>query len=502
MKINAFCRLMLAVLLVVQIACFARAEITFMKVADMNTIMPGSGSTASEFWVPSISAGKVAFNITDSDPLYRGTYTFDTHDSSMEIVADTANTLWPGTSYTVFPHMSASISNGRVGFTGTSWLIGDKQGSLAKIDDALVVLAGKNMSLPGGGQLNSGSMPYINDDSATNLGWSAVFGARDNNEKPGLYKYADGNISLVANRNTPVPGGTENFVFFRETFISDGKVVFVGDEAVTRQLGIYSYENGTIDELVAPDELLPNPYQEFGAMKHIYRMSSVNDRVLFSAYGESSANGVFKVEGGVISVVADWRTKVLQNDGLILLGGYPGAGGVALGENGACAFIAARTGLGTRLYSDIGGTLRRIIGEGDTLLGSTPIKYIYMTSQALSESQIAFHVTFNDNTQGIYVATVTEFDPDLDGDHDIDARDLNLFLSNYESEYHFGASPFYDAIDLEELLSRYGETGISPAPVIEAGALPEPASSTLLCLGAFALLAIVRRKGRCTDVKA
>ena len=92
--------------------------------------------------------------------------------------------------------------------------------------------------------------------------------------------------------------------------------------------------------------------------------------------------------------------------------------GVASLSNGHVAFLATGSGNLEGLYTDLSGTLTKVIASGDTLDGrtvafssSSNTAPVIAGQFALSSNQIAFTVFFTDNTSGVYVASIAVPEP-------------------------------------------------------------------------------------------
>ncbi len=81
------------------------------------------------------------------------------------------------------------------------------------------------------------------------------------------------------------------------------------------------------------------------------------------------------------------------------------------------------------------------------------------------------------------------WNPDLNGDNEINASDLNLLLSSFDAD-GIGGVPPYNAADLEVLLENYGTTIDSSSSDV-----PEPGASILAMLSVLFGTLLLRRRG-------
>ena len=86
-------------------------------------------------------------------------------------------------------------------------------------------------------------------------GDNVAFHAGGESEQDGIYLFKGTTLIKVADTNTPIPGGSENFAYFSTPVVSGGNVAFWGSNA--EQEGIYLF-NGTTLSKVA-DTNTPNP---------------------------------------------------------------------------------------------------------------------------------------------------------------------------------------------------------------------------------------------------
>jgi hypothetical protein len=78
-------------------------------------------------------------------------------------------------------------------------------------------------------------------------------------------------------------------------------------------------------------------------------------------------------------------------------------------DDGSVAFSSGLSGIDWpfTIYSDVGGTMQRIIGRSDQFFGET-IKFVRLGPDSLSGNQIIFHVWFEGGNEGVYIATIRE----------------------------------------------------------------------------------------------
>ena len=265
--------------------------------------------------------------------------------SSIQVVADT-NTLVPGSTDPFSRFTSPpSFDGSQVVFSG--WDGGSSSGVYGGNGGPLSVVADRSTPLPSGsGNFLSPWLPHIDEREV-------LF--QDGNSLPGLfaslYVASGGAFELVADLDTPVPGGDGSFeALFGAHGIDAGDVVFRagfdGPLPADSDSGVYARIDGTLRSIADTSTLMPGrsvPFQSF-----------------------------------------------LDVDI----------------ENGNVAFLGSGVG-GYGVYYELNGTLYKVIEWGDSLDGKT-VRRTSFYKEGLSGNQLAFMVQFDDRSEAIYIANVPE----------------------------------------------------------------------------------------------
>lgn len=375
---------------------------TFEKIADTTTSVPGGTSTFDFFFGnPSLDNGDVAFDGLSSER--EGIYT--SIDSELNVVAD-ENTLVPGSTDTFATFGPLSLDDGNVAFEGGSSLV---NGIYSNIGGDLNVIADTTTSVPD----STGTFEFVNSPSLDN--GDVAFRGSDQNLKTGIYTKTNGTLNVVVNENTPIPGNTsKNFGAFNSPSISGGNVTFEGDVAeaveppgVPYESGIYTSIGGKLNIVANKNTPIPNSTGTFAA----FLGSSLDDGdVAFRGYGAFSQSqgfvkpGIYTNIDGNLSLIADTNTLIPGSTGTF--GAF--LDGPSL-DDGIVAFKGASNNSpeSIGIYTNLGGSLTEVIAIGD-LLESKTIDRLDFGQEGLSGNQIAFTATFDDGSQGVYVATVPE----------------------------------------------------------------------------------------------
>ncbi len=364
--------------------------VTFTKIADTSTAMPGGGTFATFGSFPSIDGSSVAFSSPSGNasaiyagsggavstlvpagaavPNGSGTFAnynqsfrydggtvafignqpsgtaigvYTANGSTLARSADTATAIPGGTgnftSFSPFP----SVSGGTVAFTGSG--ASSQQGvytSTGGATPAVAVVADKNTAAPGtaGTFTGFGSNPSIS-------GSTVVFRASSNlGGNAGVYmRTGTGPITTVADTTTPVPGGGGNFAGpFSEPAVSGSNASFIVNN------GVYALLNGTLTTIANTNTPSPNGSGNFTSI---------------TTYAPISGSDV--------------------------------------------AFIGSTLTTKGIYYYD--GTLHTIVDNTMVLDGRqlTSSSNFFLGIDALGGNRVAFNVLFSTGSNGVYMATFT-----------------------------------------------------------------------------------------------
>jgi hypothetical protein len=212
---------------------------------------------------------------------------------------------------------------------------------------------------------------------------------------------------IVADENTPVPGGSLNFAkgTFRGVDISEGTVAFHGVEAGFGRRGIYldplSDGPGPPFSVVADND--PNTAAPGGNAPFSNFVTSINPviddgDVLFLAEVSDGRFGLFLFQGDALELVADDTMSLPGGPELITR-----VETISLSED-EVAFVATDAGRDTRaLFATRDVILERVIGQGDMLDGKL-VDGIVGGPDMLSKEAIVFTAFFLDGSSAVYRA--------------------------------------------------------------------------------------------------
>jgi hypothetical protein len=231
----------------------------------------------------------------------------------------------------------------------------------------------------------------------------------------GLYLAGDDGLTRIADTTTPVPGGGGPFSnSFDSPVIDSAKVAFIGNW--THPVGIYLHDLDTGAQSRVVDESTPLPgrtetFWGFPTSGHGVDMDGDMIGFIGTAPPVGGVYG-FDLATGSLSTIADTDT-IVPGGGSAKFEQYFTAVSV---DKGAIAF-----GYGTGffhappaiepdeteffgVYSNLGGSLARVLDKGDMLDGKL-VSRARIGPGGLDGNQIAMSVDFADGSNAIYVAT-------------------------------------------------------------------------------------------------
>lgn len=394
------------------------ASLSFTKVADNQTTIPPNGKEADNlfFGSPSINDKNVVFEKTGPNASGIGTTgIYASTDGLFNVIADDTKpyTLTTGSTGRFGPFSVASFSsanNGNVAFVNNGSLYTNIGGLLNAIDINTPIPNGTgNFSNIAGdfGGFSTGTFSINNNGSVVFIGFGAF--SQNVSQQEGIHTNVGGVINVVADRNTPIPGGTENFGSFKNSSIdNNGNVTFIGDSLVSfypnpYSGGIYTNVGGSLNVIADRSTPIPGGIGNFGSFASI-SVDRQNGSVAFSASSSQSGinTGIYTNVGGRLNVIADTSTLIPGSTGDFNSFGTPSI------DNGSVAFLANtafRSPFPEAIYTNLGGELTKVIAAGDSLDGKT-IDSLQFKREGLSGNQIGFSVRFTNASSGIYIATL------------------------------------------------------------------------------------------------
>ena len=367
------------------------AATVFTKVVDTNTPIPGGVGNFTALNEPSLDGGDVAFAGFGSS-VQRGVYVKEA-GGVLRVVANKSTPIPGGTAN--FLNLDApSIQGGNTVFRGSAGSFFSEGGFYSDLGGTLRVVADKNTPIPGGVGNFEHTITDVGFARHSLLdGNSIVFTGRGSSGQRGLYIEAGGVLQVVADKNTPVPGGVGNFIFFEFPWVDEGNVVFGGFDSDANP-GIYVCDGGALR--IIADQSVPIPGGVGTFDTPAVRHPSLDGGNVAFVLDTGTQDGVFAEFDGALRVVADNSTTLPGQH-------VPGAGPVNVSLEGhQVAFFAGG------IFVEVDGSLKKAIDGNDSLDGKDIVFISTTRGRFLSDNTVVFVAGFADGTQAIYTATLNK----------------------------------------------------------------------------------------------
>ncbi|MBL8851604.1 MAG: hypothetical protein JNG89_18115, partial [Planctomycetaceae bacterium] len=385
-----------------------QSSYSLTKVVDSSGSLPGAPGLYGnfQFGSPTLDSGSVAFSAFSTSPFgWTGVYKYE--GGALQSVADESMTM-PGGASGFDGFSSVAASSGNVAFVGSGVNFGSgiPRGVYLASGGSLSEVASRTTHVPGVApadyfrQFNQ----VVLDGS--HVAFSAEFG-NVSNSKTGIYSNSGGTLQVVADTTMNVPGTSSQFsqlAINGELWVNGDSVLFSGSGG--GKFGIFSNEGGAVqmflDQAAFASTAIPNGTGNFS---HFTEFDpDGDDYAVVGLAGGGAQAGVYTSIGGNLSLVADKSTLAPG-----LGTAFTSFGEIAMSD-GSVVFTA--TG---GVYTNVSGTLEKVLGFSDLLDGKT-IQNI--TAPTIQGGDIAFGVSFTDGSQAIYRVSYNPFE------------DLNLIAGN------------------------------------------------------------------------
>jgi hypothetical protein len=323
----------------------------YRLIADTATAVPGSGGVFTGFFNgPTVDGGNVAFQgigTGSSQGIYLSI------DGDLLRIAD-RNSIMPGTGSTfflfgnpfVFGDDVAFFGGGGTGNTGFGIYKGDaggvgavagssltqynaprfEQGVVAFLDrcsglrsvcledaGSVIVVADESTMIPGTATLFKDYFS-LSFDGAT-----AAFGGQNAAGFGGLFTGSGGAIQTVAMYGDPMPGQPVPFAFYGETDIDGGVVAFIGNGEVIgnrRPQGVYIRDASAVAKLVDTDTAIPTPVIDAN-FQQFQSVAIENGTTAFLGRGFAQQGSSFQSLTGLFAITQGSSRTLIDNYSMI-----------------------------------------------------------------------------------------------------------------------------------------------------------------------------------------
>jgi hypothetical protein len=404
------CPSILAVVAVAVLCPAAPAQpIAFVRMADTSTAIPNGSGNFVSFQPPSVSGSSVAF-LGIGSGANSGIYTANAGGGSLTRAVDT-NTPIPsgfGNFIGFFTGGPVAVSGSTVVFRGDGndfptgitqigiYTVSTSGGTVTRVAD-------KNTPVPGG----SGNFTGMSNQSLS--GSTVAFSGGSNSQLDrGVYAGSSGggSLNLIANNNTPIPGGSGNFDSgLQNTSVSGTTVLFKGSGSGGQQ-GIYSGPTGggPLNRVADLNTAIPNGTGNFTSLGS----PSVSGSLAAFIGGGNGQRGIYVglTAGGSLAHVVDLSFPIPGGTG-----DFTGFSAICL-SGSTVAFLGLGSGSQIGIYSGPagGGLLTKLIAAGDSLDGRT-VNNLNFGPTGLDGTSLTFAATFTDGTSGVYYGLTSVPEP-------------------------------------------------------------------------------------------
>lgn len=280
---------------------------------------------------------------------------------------------------------------------------------------------------PGGAFMHFNGVFADNDIVAVPIEYDDGFTSLD-----GVLTFDDGARAIVLNEDSPLPDA-ESIDFFEGFDYRNGVIVSrIRTDSGPR--GVYLFSDGGDSRIAGEGDLVPD-----GAIGEVFSgiaspavVDQDGDRVAFYANGDMGTAGLFsKVSSSALELI------VAEGDAAPPTFSHNFDNFIATPaiDNGAYVFLARTTedadaDLYTTLGDTVGNTPKLVLAVGDMLDGKTITSISAPGRQALSGHTLICCVEFEDGTDGVYTATLTQEMMETEPNNSMDTANCIEVLSN------------------------------------------------------------------------
>ena len=397
--------------------------LSIVRVADSSMLIPGMTVPFQFFGAPGAENGIVGFvgyrnaSPTSLGGVYRGP------GGPLQIVADTNIPVPSGTGNFIG---FANIAQYWPDLEGANTaFIGDgpgktviQRGIYLRTPSGLQRIVDRTFIVPNG----TGGTFFIILPPTLRGDRIAFVGAEAGNGQRGVYRWQNGDLSVVADKSTPIPGAAGTFTSFADCdFDRDGTLVFSAQGA-GGYWGIFRVApGGEISRVYDTTTLVPG-----GSGTFTLTGEAVTDLGRIAFYGTDDVqNGIYTDLTGTLDYIAHIGTPVPDRPGLF----FDGFGYCSLSGNTIAFTGNIGGGQGVFYYRD--GQLHRIICFGDVLDGRT-VANANSGPASLSGNTVGVHVRFFDESHAIYMATLPpSCYADCNADAALNLSDFGCFTTRF-----------------------------------------------------------------------
>lgn len=363
---------------------------TIFAIADQNTTIPGGNGTFTSIGTPSIDGDNVVFRGSGMNQ-QQGIY-IRRGDTPVSVIVDQNTSIPNGIgNFSAFSLVIANKNN--VVFTGSS-INNGQEGIYISRNGILEVIADRNTPIPGG----TGNFTSFNSRIIAVFENNVVISGSGASGQQGIYIYRDGILQVLADRNTPIPGGRGNFTSFDNFVVDENNVVFTargsssGAFGALVQEGIYLFRDGIMQLIADANTPIPGGTGNFSNLSSVFLTTNGKNAFFRTTYNVNQPNGIYIIRDGVVQVLVDSNTNIpssLSKFGEI--GNY-----IIDGDN--VAFVGSYNNINFGIYALIGDRLLKVVDLDSRIDGK---RISTLSDLRFSGNSLVFLATLSDGTRAI-----------------------------------------------------------------------------------------------------
>ena len=357
-------------------------------ITDKNTPIPNGSGTFTNFSLDSIDDGNVLFRGSGTN--LQGIY-IKRGETPLSVVVDN-NTLIPGGTENFSSFYGLVRGQNNVAFSAKG---ASGQGGIYILQDgSLQVVADRNTPIPGGtGNFDRFGSLALDENNVAFQGYGA------GSDQRGIYISRNGSLQVVADRNTPIPGGTGNFDNFGSLALAENNVVFNSYDSSYSVQGIYILQDGSLQVVADRNTPIPGGTGNFKSFSSTPPSVLDKKNVVFQAEDANGQQGLYIRRDGALQVLVDTNTTIPGST--IKFKNFSFSDPVVDGKN--VAFVA-RVGDIAGIYAKVGDSLLKVADLSSRVDGK---RISSLSSIALKGNSLAFSATFTDGTIAIVRADLS-----------------------------------------------------------------------------------------------
>jgi hypothetical protein len=300
-------------------------------------------------------------------------------------------------------------------------------------DGEVTLVADQNTPIPGdvgtfsAGENGFGFGPFSHPSIRGGQIAFRAAGADDPRQR-GIYAWIDGRLEAVADLSTPIPACPGLFSFLSaEISVDGGKLAFRAEGFEPRR-GIYTNLTGSLTKIADTADPIPDGDGLFTSVE-FPRLDG--GKVYFAGFGTGGQQGIYVGDGTSVARIVDTRTPIPWGTGTFT--DFSIRPQQFAASSGAVLFRALGTDGQQGVYFARGSQIEKVIDVSDTLDGKE-LTALDIGPEALRGSVLAFTATFADGSSAIYVGSPVFLRGDTNSDGEADLSDalsilIHLFVA-------------------------------------------------------------------------